>query len=161
MKTQFNWTLAILISIITLIVGIAIGAVGFSKEVEIPGQNITTTEYVNVTVEKIVNQTVIVDKFADSVALAKEEYKDELADDDDYLVCNGNQYDFDQVIFRKVNNLVMSVDTSDKDDTVTVISFDQELKFSDKDVDTKCYLTQAVKVTFHSDEDIDTEISIN
>jgi hypothetical protein len=122
-------------------------------------------QIVSVPVEKLVNQTVekivVQDKSEVLLANALDEYKVELADDDDYLVCDSEQYDLDQVTFRDVKNLQVNVDTSDRKDTVTTVSFDQPLKFSDSSVESKCYRTDVVEVVFHSDSREDTEISIN
>lgn len=143
--------------VLALLLGGLFTYVAFPRNVEVPGETINNTivEYVNTT------NTVVVDKFADLAELAFAEYVAELEDDDDLLICGGEQYDFDQVDFRNKDDLTMSVDTSDEDDTITVITFKQKLKFSDKDVETKCYRTDLVTVTFHSDEDEDTEVSID
>lgn len=153
-----NKTIAIVTCAILLVLLSAFTAVQlFPKVIPIAVEKQVPVEKIvvqNVTVEKVV------DKLADLQASAVSEYKAELADDDDYLICDGEQYDLDQVVYKSVDNLQVSVDSSDKDDTVSVVSWEQDLKFSDKDVESKCYRTDAVSVEFHSDEDIDTEVII-
>jgi hypothetical protein len=147
------------VAILALIVGIFAGAVAFPTEKVVFQDKIVEKQ---VAVEKNVTNTVVVDKFAETLANATNEYKVLLKDNDnDELVCDDVEYDFDQISFLKQSNVAMSVDTSDKDDTVTTVTFDQKIKFSDKDVETKCYRTDSVTVVFHSDSDVDTEVSID
>jgi hypothetical protein len=152
-----NALLAVLI-ISSLLLGGLVAFAAFprtvTEKVNVPGP--VVKEVVNQTVEKIVVQ----DKSEVLLADAKSEYLAELKDDDDYLICDGEQYDLDQVTFRDVKDLQVSTDTSDRKDTVTTVSYEQPLKFSDKDVESKCYRTDLVEVVFHSDAREDTEIEI-
>jgi hypothetical protein len=163
MENKSNFALIALIGILALLVGVLAGAAMFStqtiKEVEVKVP-------VDKIVEKIVNQTVtvevpvIVDSFKALVANATKEYKNAL-DEEENLVCDEVQYDIDQVSFLKQEDLVVSVDNTDSDDTVTTVSFSERLKFKDSDVNEKGYRTDAVEVIFHSDTDKDTQVFIN
>lgn len=146
---------------LTLVLGLALG---FLYHVANPiTVHDVVKENVSVPVEKIVyvNQTISVDKNDALLAQAKSEYLDEINDDDSYLVCDGEQYDLDQVTFKDIKNLEVSTDTSNRKDTLTTISFDQPLKFSDSSVESKCYRTDAVSVVLHSDTRKDAELTIS
>lgn len=150
----------VVLIVLALIVGAVFGSIVFPTEKTIVQEKIVTKE-VKVPLEVFVNETIVIDKFAELQAKAIIEYKNELSDDDDYLVADGNQYDLDQVTFRKFNDVTVSIDNSDKKDVVTTVTFSADLKFADKDVETKAYRTDDVVVVFHSDADEDTEVSID
>ena len=81
-------------------------------------------------------------------------FLDRLENDDDYdsiLVCDGDRYDFDQVSVSKVYDdatvAYSEVDTDDGDNVQkTVTTIKMRLKFSDSDVEDKCYKTISVSV---------------
>ena len=111
--------------------------------------------YVNNTVEKVVNVSVDSSKLADAVA----EYKAYL-NDENYLTCDNESYDFSQVSFNSIKDVSTNVDTSNRYDTVTTVSFLSNLKYSDKDVSTKCYKQDNVSVEFHSKSSVDPVVTL-
>jgi len=160
MSNQGLWVTALVIACL-LLGGLFTYAAFPRTEVKTVEKVVEKNVTVPVNVTQIQEKIVEVDKFANLVANATKEYKDELKDDDDYLICDSEQFDFDQIIFKSQENLNVNVDSSDDDDTITTVTFDQDLKFSDKDVESKCYRTDEVTVIFHSDKDEDTEVIIS
>lgn len=93
------------------------------------------------------NQTIELDK--DYVGVATDDFMNAYEDEDSYL-CDGREYDFDQISVYKVYKSY-SVDYS-KSDEYTV-NFEVKLKYLDTDVEHKCYNTFNVSVSYNPDED--------
>lgn len=110
---------------------------------------------VEVEVEKIVS----LDLEATYLDPAIEAFMDEVEDDDDLLVCDGEEYDFDSIAVKKIyDGYAVSVD--DKDDEEFSVSFTAKLKYLDSDVEEKCYRTFDVVVSYPTDDDDDVEVDV-
>lgn len=151
-----------LVSIIAVaVLALLAGAFLFptTKEVvkEVPVVKEVVKEVPKEVVKEVVKE-VEVNSFDKWVASAFEEYKKELKDN---TSCGGEEYDFEQLSFKNRNNVAIVYNASDEDDVTTKVSFEQKLKFLDTDTNEKCYRTDNVEVVFHSDKDIETEVSIS
>jgi hypothetical protein len=126
-----------------------------AKEVvkEVPVEKIVTVEK-NVTVEVPMNLE------KGYLQPAVDEFLDEVADEDDYLVCDGQEYDEDQVEVKKLYD-AYSVDVKDMADGEYSVSFKAKLKYLDADVEEKCTKTYEVTVEYDGkDNDTDTKVVI-
>lgn len=114
-------------------------------------------QYVNLTntVEKIVS----VDSNNETYADAFSEFESEISDNRSLKICDGDRYDFDQITYS-VDDKSIAVDDSNRRDTLTTVTFTADTKYSDKDVESKCYRDLDVEVVFHSNQNKDTEITV-
>jgi hypothetical protein len=150
---QSATTLVVLASIVCLLLGGVVGALAFPttkevpvikevvKEVQVPGP----TVYVDKEVFKEVPVNVKTGYRDDAV----KDFMTEVEDNDDFLVCGDESYDFDQVKLSKVYD-EFSVTGDNEDYTVTA---KVKLKYLDTDVEDKCYETYEFKVVYEEDED--------
>lgn len=145
-----------LIAVVCLLLGVALGF-GFApnKTVEVPVEKLVEVPKIvevekevirEVEVEKTVEITDLTSVRDDALNLFLEEEVDE---DEDYLVCDGEEYDRDQVQVKRVDddfNVVVDEDSSE-------VFFEVKFKYLDKDVEEKCYNRYAVSVFQEEDED--------
>lgn len=119
-------------------------------------------EVVKEVIKEVPGPTITVDKNQELLDAALDEYYAELDNDDDYLVCDGDEYAFREVSQKNdVKDSSVSVDKSNRRDTVTTVEFTIKNGFTDKSDDHVCYRTDEVVVEFHSNPNKDTEVSIN
>lgn len=141
-------TLAVVLMLITLLVGLGLGSVAFpiekviyqDKIVEVPGE----------TIIKNVTDTKVVKTFDASLLIdpAIDDFFDELDDSDD-LVCGRYEYDLSDVSVSKIYD-AYSVEFDDEDYT---ISFKVKLDF-DEDGERSCKKTFDVEAFYEEDEDV-------
>jgi hypothetical protein len=133
------------------------------QTIEVPAEPIVTEKIVTVEVPVEVVKEVQVVKDLDLAATfltpAKEEFMNEVADDDDYLVCGGEEYDVDNVKISKIYD-GYSVKVDDISDNEYTVAFKVKLKYLDADVEEKCYNTFDVEVVYPKDHDSDVDVEI-
>ena len=136
------------------------------ERVNVPSAPIVTKEVVYVDVVKevvkevTVEKTVEMDLEATFLEPAIEKFLEEVEDEDEYLICGGEEYDFDSIAVKKIYdgyNVVID-DASDNEYTV---NFEAKLKYLDSDVEEKCYRTMDVSVSYPKDHDSDIEVDID
>ena len=155
-KKGFSWGAVWTIAVIALLVGGLATYSLFPKTVTVE-KEVTIEKPVQVIVEKPVITEVEKDYAGETTAL----FLDYLAYDDDfddYLVCDGDRYDFDQISVSKVyDGFKITFDNVDDEDRQEAAEYKTEvklrLKYSDPDVRDKCYETLTIKGTFHEDKD--------
>ena len=143
--------LATILMVICLFVG-AVGGIAICEDdvkvIEIPGDEVIKTEYVNNTVEVETIVEVETDHLNDSVEL----FLEELEEEEDLLTCNEHEYDFDDV---EVSKIYESYSVEFDEDEKTV-DFKIKLKYKEEDMDS-CRNTFEVSVFYDFDED-ETEV---
>ena len=143
-KQGLGWIAVTLLVLASLIVG-GIIAYGMFPRTEIK----TETKYVDKLVEVPVTVEKIVEVEPDYAGDALVIILDKLQNNEryeDYLVCDGDQYDFEQLKVSKVYDAkTVSFSTKDTDDIdnalVQETNLKLRLKFTDADTEEKCYTT--------------------
>lgn len=76
-------------------------------------------------------------------------------EDDENYTCDGSEYDFDQISVSSVSKdwTYEQIDAEEY-----AVSFTAKLKFSDKDVEEKCYQKLDVEVSYPNDKDADVDV---
>lgn len=153
MKEQNNvfWVIGLVACIIAgLVVGWAFA----------PTNEVEVIKEVQVPVEKIVEVVKEVKVSENYVENALNDFLNELENDDDfdqYLECDSDRYDFDQISVNKVYDdasvSFSEVDTDDLNNAEAyTVEFSTRLKYSDSDVEEKCYNTFDVSVDYEEGE---------
>jgi hypothetical protein len=148
------WPIVFLVLAMVAVVAIT-GVIGYNLHpatitIEKPVDKIVTnTVYVDRNVTQIVN----VDTNKALLDKAILEFTKEIEDEDSLQMCSGDQYDTDQIAVSKIyDGSTVSVD-SDRNGDITTVNFEIRLKYSDKDVQEKCYETFNVEAVFEDGED--------
>lgn len=155
MSNQIN-ALTLLIALLCILAGLVIGLVASPDKTvtvtkEVPGPE--TVREVPVEVIREVNVTQTVDARDELLAKAKVEFLAEVEDNDEYLVCNEVEYDFDQVTISKIYDGWTVVTDKNRHGDLNTVNFEAKLKYTDKDVSEKCYKNYDVEVVFEDGED--------
>jgi hypothetical protein len=109
----------------------------------------TKTIEKTVPVEKVVE--VIKEVPADLLSLraqAVEDFMDEVDDNDDLRICDGDEYDFDEITISKVSDEFKII--SDEDESE--VQFEIKLKFKESDL-RSCRESYDISVFYEIDED--------
>lgn len=150
MTDKVNWPALLCVGVIALVLGGVLGAIAFATETEVK---------VNVPVEKVVTNTVEVEKVVEvnkPQKLLDQSVEDllEYLDDEDLLVCDGDEYDQKEVVVKKVYD-EFSV-TFDEDDEYTVAG-KVKLSYKQEDI-ARCLDTLEYEVFYEPDEDAEVTI---
>lgn len=156
---SYGLTALIVACVIALIVGAGIGYAYMPKKVT------TITKEIQLPAIEIIKEVPKEVEIIKEVPLnAKDTYLDpalkdfikEASDDDDFVYCEDEEYDEDQIKLKSdPNNWKVEIG---KDETL--VSFDAKLKYLDKDVQEKCYAEYEVEVLYEDDEDPQVEFSL-
>lgn len=104
-------------------------------------------EYVNVTQEvRVADASLYLEQAIDDFML-------EVEDNDDYLTCDNDEYDFDQISISKVYDDYSVSFSEDKEE----INFQIKLKYDEED-ESACRETYDVSAVYEEDEDVVIEI---
>lgn len=151
-----NWLIGTLI-VACLIVGVVVGGVAFSNDIEIevptdcPVQNCPTLP--DVAVDCPTADPVVCEVCTASVADLQDEaitkFLEEVEDDEDLLRCGGDEFDLDQIEVKRIYDEWST--EFDEDDYVTSLTI--KLKYLDGDVEDKCYKTFDVELEYDSEDD--------
>jgi len=89
---------------------------------------------------------------------AIKEFMNEVEDEDDLLECDSEEYDFDDIIVKKIYD---GYSVTIEDDEEYSVAFEVKLKYLDTDVEEKCSRTFDVVVSYPTDDDDDVEVDID
>lgn len=169
-----NGYLVVLLIALCLIVGgfaghyLAPKQVEVTKEVENP-LNVELesqvsdleAEVANLNSELSAKDNTIVSAGNDVLADAKEELLLEIANDRSLRVVDGDRFSVDEITLGVSKESSISVDSTNRRDTVTTVSFKIELKYNSLDDDNKAvYVDKDVVVKFHSNSNKETEVLV-
>jgi len=171
MEKNNTWAI-ICLAVLTFLVGGLLTYAAFPREViteKLVDKPVITEKLVYVdkpvevvkTVEvvKEVAKEVPMDLEATFLEPAIKEFMTEVEDEDSYLVCDEEEYDFDDIAVKKIYD-GYSVSIDDAKDGEYTVSFTVKLKYLDGDVEEKCYNTFDVEVTYPKDNDDEPEVEI-
>jgi len=139
MKATLIWVIASM-----LLLGIVVGYFAFPNTEKVITKEVIKEVPVNVTKEVI--KEVPSDKML--LDLAVKDFMKEVNDDDDLLVCDGYEYDFDEISISRVYD-DYSIMHEDEDYT---LDFNIKLKY-DEDSERSCRNNFEVSVFYEEDED--------
>lgn len=148
--------------ILAALLGVILGAVAFSTH-SVETKEVVKEVPTEVTKEIVVEKNVTVEKLVDTNQVtfdnAVKEYLSYL-DDENLLSCKDNDYSLSDLTLGDLKEKAIKVDTSNRRDTVTTVSFWVKNKFTDSSDSHPCYRTDSVTVVFHSKPSLDTEVTV-
>jgi len=150
-KSKIAWPVLL---VAALLVGGLLGAFAFPMTNEvIVEKQVEVIKEVPVNVEVEVEKVVEVANMELKLNEALELWLEEFDEDEDLLVCGGNEFDESQVEVVKVYD-DWALELSDDEEEIT---FTVKMKYLDGDVENKCYETFDVEVTLEDDEDAEVD----